>query len=493
MKKERKVLIASTEAVPFAKTGGLADVIGALPGEIANQGADVRVVLPKYQSIDDKKFSLKKVGEPFEVPMAGEMAQVVVKQGKCPSCKGKVYFIECDKYFDREGLYQENGQDYPDNDQRFALFSRAVIEMLKVIDYRPDVIHCNDWQTGLIPAYLRTIYGTDDFYRGISTVMTIHNIAYQGIFNHDTMERIGLPRDIFTPDGVEYWGHVSYLKAGIVYSDLVSTVSPTYAKEIQTSEEYGRGMEGLLASRGADIYGILNGIDYTIWNPKKDKMISSNYDRSDLRGKSRNKKNLQKDLDMDSSKDPIIGIIGRLTDQKGFDLIASAMDQLMSMDMQMVILGTGEPHYHQMLQELADKYQGKLSVNLCFDDELAHKIYAGADMFLMPSKFEPCGLGQMIALQYGTMPIVHHTGGLADSIIDYTEDPNQGNGFMFREYTVDSMMDAVSRAMDTYSNKRKWNSIIKECMAVDFSWKASASKYMELYNVAAGKRQAVAV
>ena len=493
MKKERKILIAATEAVPFAKTGGLADVIGALPKEIANLGADVRVVLPKYQSIDDKKYGLKKVGEPLSVPVAGEMTEVIIKSGKCPSCKGKVYFIQCDKYFDREGLYQDNGEDYPDNDERFALFSRAVIEMLKVIDYKPDVIHCNDWQTGLIPAYIKVLYGTDDFYKGMSTVMTIHNIAYQGIFDHSTMNKIGLPWDVFTPDGIEYWGHVSYLKAGLVYADVISTVSPTYAKEIQNSEEYGRGMEGLLTSRTADIYGILNGIDYTIWNPGKDKLISSNFDKNDLRGKSRNKRSLQKDLGMKSSKDPMVGLIGRLTDQKGFDLVAQAIEQLMSIDMQMVILGTGEPKYHEMLEKMAQKYPGKLSVNLRFDNELAHRIYASADIFLMPSKFEPCGLGQMISLQYGTMPVVYHTGGLADTIIDYTDDPHQGNGFVFNEYTVDSMLDSMSRATDTYSNKRKWNSIVKDCMAMDFSWKTSASKYIELYNVAVDKKQAVAV
>lgn len=493
MKKERKILIASTEAVPFAKTGGLADVVGALPKALENLGAEVRIVMPKYGSISEKKFGLKKVGEPFSVPMAGEMVEVSVKVGKCPNCKGKAYFIECDKYFGREGLYQDNGVDYPDNDERFALFSRAVIEMMKVIDYKPDVIHCNDWQTGLIPTFLKVLYSTDEYYKGIATVMTIHNIAYQGIFSHGTMEKIGLPWSIFNVDGVEYWGHISYLKAGLVYADVINTVSPTYAKEIQTTEEYGRGMEGLLAKRTGDLYGILNGIDYSIWDPAKDEFIFSKYDKSDLRGKSRNKKSLQKELDLPQENVPMLGVISRLADQKGFDLIAERIEQMMEMDVQMVVLGTGDAKYHEMLTVLKEKYPKNLSVSLKFDDPLAHQIYAGCDLFLMPSRFEPCGLGQMVSLKYGTLPVVHRTGGLADTVVDYTEDPNQGNGFVFTQYSSEALLDAVTRALETYSNKRKWNTIVKNCMGMDFSWKASASKYVELYDTAIAKKQAVGV
>jgi starch synthase len=490
MKKERKILLAATECVPFAKTGGLADVVGALPKALQNLGAEVRVVLPKYGSIDEKKHGMKKTGEKMQIPMAGGMHDVAIWQGKFPDSKSKVYFVECEEYFGRDGLYQENGEDYPDNDERFALFSKAVIEMLKVIGYRPDVIHCNDWQTGLIPAYLKVLYSTDEFYRGISSVITIHNIAYQGIFNHGTMEKIGLPWDVFNMSGVEYWGHVSYLKAGLVYADVINTVSPTYAREIQASGEFGRGMEGLLKSRSSDLFGILNGIDYDLWDPASDKYLSSTFDGEDLRGKSRNKKTLQKDLGLPMENVPMVGLISRLADQKGFDLVADCIESMMEMEMQIVILGTGDQKYHEMLEGLAEQYGDKLSVNLKFDDPLAHKIYAGCDMFLMPSRFEPCGLGQMIALKYGTMPIVFHTGGLADTVADYMEDPNNGNGFVFREYSSAAMMDAVNRAMETYANKRKWNSIVKNCMKMDFSWKASASSYVDLYEKAMEKKAA---
>jgi starch synthase len=488
MKKERKILLASTEVVPFAKTGGLADVVGALPKALEKVGAEVTIVMPKYGSIDEKAYKLKKTGETFKVPMAGEMVDVSLKVSKMPDCKATVYFIECDKYFGYNGLYQENGHDYPNNDERFALFSRAVIEMLKVLKYKPDVIHCNDWQTGLIPTYLKVLYGADKFYKGISTVMTIHNIAYQGIFDKNIMDKIGLPWEVFTMEGVEFWGQVSYLKAGLVYADVINTVSETYAKEIKTTSEFGRGMEGLLMSRSDDLYGILNGIDYDLWDPAKDDYLASSYDSEDLRGKSRCKKALQKEHDMPTDNHPLIGITSRLDDQKGFDLVAAICENLMAMDCQLVILGTGDLKYHELLTYLGEKYAHKTGINLKFDNELAHRIYAGSDIFLMPSRYEPCGLGQMISLKYGTLPVVNHTGGLADTVWDYTDDPDNGNGFVFTEYSPEALLDAVTRAVETFENKRKWNTIVKRCMEMDFSWKSSASKYMELYEKAMDRK-----
>jgi starch synthase len=477
MKKERKVLIAASEVAPFAKTGGLADTIASMPKALEKVGAEVSVVMPKYSTVDEKKYKLKKVGETFSVPMSGQMVEVSVKTAKMPGTKTTMYFIECEKYFERDEIYG----NYGDNDERFALFSRAVVEMLKTVNYKPDVIQCNDWQTALIPAYLKVLHGNDEFYTGVSTVMTVHNIAYQGNFPAETMEKVGLPWNIFTPSGVEYWGQLSYLKAGLVYADLINTVSETYAREIQTSHEYGQGMEGVLAARSNDVYGILNGIDYDVWNPAKDEMIKSTYDDSDLRGKSRCKKTLQKDLDLGSENVPLIGMVTRLEDQKGFDLVAAALDHMMSMDVQVVVIGTGQPHYEEMLRHAAERYHGKLAVNLTHDEEMAHQIYAGSDMLLMPSRFEPCGLGQMVAFKYGTLPVAHNTGGLADTIVDYTRDPDQGSGFLFDEYNVGSMVDALNRAIELYENKRKWNSIVKRIMSLDYSWKQSASKYLELY------------
>ena len=481
MKKGLKVLIASSEMVPYAKTGGLADVAGALPKVLGKMGLDVRAVMPLYKSIDRKEFKLKKTGEHFFVPIAGEMVEVGLWSTKDAESKITTYFIECDRYFDRNEMYQENGVDYPDNDERFALFSRAVIEMLKVAEFKPDIIHCNDWQTGLIPAYLKVLYQDDDFYKNISTVITIHNIAYQGLFHHMTMEKIGLPWEIFNAHGVEFWGHVNYLKAGLVYADVINTVSETYAREIQSSDEFGKGLEGLLKYRSEDVFGILNGIDYEIWNPAADGFIASNFEHKDLRSKNRCKKALQREQELATDNMPMIGLISRLTDQKGFDLIAGALDQIMDMNLQFVVLGTGDPEYHKLLGEMAEKYKGKMSVTLGFDNPLAHKIYAASDIFLMPSLFEPCGLGQMIALRYGSLPLVHKTGGLADTITDFDEDPLLGNGFSFTEYTVDALVDAVKRSLELYSNKRKWNSIVKNCMQQDFSWKKSAEKYTELY------------
>lgn len=487
MKKERKILIAATEAVPFAKVGGLADVVGSLPRALEDVGANVTVVMPKYGTINEKKYKMKKTKKTMSIPMGSEMVEVGIHSAMMPRSKTQVYFLECDRYFDREGLYGENGEDYPDNDERFALFSRAVIEMCKLVNFKPDVIHCNDWQTGLIPVYLKTLYSDDDFYSNVTTVMTIHNIAYQGMFPHTVMDKIHLPWELFNPDGVEYWGHISYLKAGLVFADILNTVSPTYAREIQTSEEYGRGMEGILAARSDDLYGILNGLDYNIWNPMKDKYLKTNFDESDLRGKSRNKKALQKDMDMETSNVPVVAMISRLDEQKGFHLVAGAMEEMMKMDLQMVILGTGKPEYHQMLEEISKKYSDKTGIDLEFNESLAHRIYAGCDMFLMPSMFEPCGLGQMISMKYGALPVVHNTGGLADTVIDYTEDPDRGNGFKFDEPSSAALLDAMNRAMETYSNKRKWNTIVKRTMTIDHSWKTSALKYMELYEKAMEK------
>ncbi|MCE1247288.1 MAG: glycogen synthase GlgA [Firmicutes bacterium] len=490
MNKEPNILIVSSEIVPFAKTGGLADVAGALPKALQRQGTNVSLVMPLYSCIYKLNLDLEDECEPCIINIAGQDEQVSIKSTKLNGSEIKVFFVQCDKFFNREGLYQENGKDYEDNDIRFALFSKAVIEMLKSADEKPDVIHCNDWQTGLIPAYLKTVYANDEFYKDIATVFTIHNIAYQGLFPASTMEKIGLPWEIFTMYGVEYWNQISYLKAGLFYADIITTVSPTYAKQIKSSEEFGKGMQGLLESREQDLFGIINGIDYEVWNPAEDELISSKYSHANLRGKTNCKKDLQKACGLPMENNPVIGMVSRLADQKGFDLIAESLDSILANEVQLVILGTGDPKYHELLEAKAFKYDGKLSLNLRFDDPLAHKIYSGSDIFLMPSKDEPCGLGQLIALRYGALPLVFKTGGLADTVTDYNEDPANGNGFSFEEYTELKLAETLKRALELYSNKRKWNTVVKSSMEKDFSWEISAASYVEVYKKAAAKKTA---
>ncbi len=476
-----KILVVSSEVYPFAKTGGLADVAGSLPLALKRAGVDVRIVMPAYtRKIDRCKFDIKSAGIQIEFEMGGKRRVGFID--RCEFESVPVYFIDEREFFDRDELYGTPEGDYPDNWLRFAFLARAVIEMLKPLGFIPDVIHLNDWQSALIPVYLREVYGGDSDLQSIKSLITIHNIAYQGQFDSWILPEIGLPWSVYHMEALEFYGKVNYLKGGIVYSDAINTVSPTYAKEIQTPE-YGYGLDGILRKRASDLYGILNGIDYKVWNPATDEHIFKNYSVDNFaEGKLENKKQLLKEQGLPFKADvPLIGIVSRLAAQKGFDLIKDALDRIAQLDLQFVVLGSGDKVYQDMFIEIARKFPDKFAVTIGFDPVLARKIYAASDMFLMPSRYEPCGLGQMIALRYGSIPIVRKTGGLADTIIDYNSDPEHGYGFVFEKYAPDQLLDAIQQAILTYSDRGKWQEIVRRGMKLDFSWDASAKKYIELY------------
>ncbi len=476
-----KVLVVSSEVYPFAKTGGLADVAGSLPLALKKAGVDVRIAMPLYtRKIDRCRFNLSSTGVSIELEMAGKRRVGFIDRTDYEEVP--VYFVDEREFFDRDELYGTPEGDYPDNWLRFAFFARAVIEMLKPLNFVPDIIHLNDWQTALIPVYLKEVYRHDPELSSIKTLITIHNIAYQGQFDSWIIPEIGLPWSVYHMEALEFYGKVNYLKGGIVYSDAINTVSPTYAKEIQTPE-YGYGLDGILRKRSADLYGILNGIDYRTWDPQTDKHIYFNYSLENFEtGKTENKKGLLREQGLPYSPDvPVVGIVSRLAAQKGFDLIKDALDEIAGLNLQFVVLGSGDKIYQDMFVEIAKKLPEKFAVTIGFDPVLARKIYAGSDMFLMPSRYEPCGLGQMIALRYGSIPIVRKTGGLADTIIDYDSDPENGYGFMFERYEPSELVDAIKRALKAYSNREKWLEIVRRGMSLDFSWDASAKKYIELY------------
>jgi len=457
MARKMKVLFCSSEVEPYAKTGGLADVAGSLPVALKDFGVDVRIVMPKYRCV---KINGDKDLLQDNVP---------------------VYFVENEEYYDREYLYSTPEGDYPDNLDRFVYFCKSALEIAKREEFSPDIIHCNDWQTALIPVYLKTIYAGDGFFKETRTVFTIHNLAYQGLFPGQYWDRTGLPQELFSIQGLEYYGKINLMKGALLFSDYITTVSPTYSKEIQTPE-YGFGMEGILRDRSERLTGIVNGIDYSVWNPSQDKEIPQNYDVKSLDKKVINKQHLQTEQGMGIGRDiPVIGAIGRLTDQKGWDLIAEVVDDICNLNLQLIILGTGEKKYHEIMEEIAKKYPEKTSINLRFDPVLAKKIYAGCDIFLMPSRFEPCGLGQLISYRYGTLPLARETGGLADTIIDLTEDSRNGTGFLFKEYKGEALLDAIKRALEFYHNRKAWRTVMRRVMKLDYSWKNSARQYLQLY------------
>ncbi len=482
-----KILIVSSEMEPFAKTGGLADVIGALPKSLKDLGHDVRIIIPKYKAVDEKSLQLKLTKSGINVAIGDKMKTADVYETKIKGTEVTVYFVGNDEYFGRDGLYGENGLDYPDNAERFVFFNKAVLLFVKAIGWEPHVIHCNDWQTGLICAYLKTTHANDPFFRTVASIYTVHNMGYIGMFPGNLMPITGLGWENFTPDTLEFWGHMSFAKAGLVFADVISTVSPTYAKEIQT-EEYGYGLNGLMKARSLDIYGILNGIDYDIWDPSKGKRISAKFSKTNLRGKATNKTALRKMTGLAAKKDvPIIGIVTRIAGQKGLDILADAFDKIMKLPVQFVMLGVGEKELEDKFKYFAEKYPDKVSVNIGFDSAEAPMIYAGADMFVMPSKYEPCGLGQMISFKYGTVPIVRSTGGLADTVKNIDPKTNEGNGFTYEEDNPEALFDTVKRAADYYKDKKKWNKVAKTVMEYDFSWEVAGEKYVSVYKKAIEK------
>ncbi len=471
--KKLKVLLVSSEAAPFAKSGGLGDVVGSLPKALQSMGADVRVVLPKYMSIKEEHLQDVEYVGSFCVSLSwrNQEAKILQKNGDVP-----VYFVENDFYFGRGRLY-----GYGDDNERFAFFSKAVLDMLALLDFYPDVIHCNDWQTGPLCMYLKETYHKMIFHSKIKTLFTIHNLQYQGNFDKSTMEMLGVPYYCYENGNVEFYGNVSYMKMGLIYGDWISTVSKTYAKEIQT-QDFGYGMDGILRSRNDRLSGILNGIDYKTNNPATDSRIYQNFDSNNILDKKENKKALQKQLGLEQRDVPLIGMITRLANQKGLDILAQVFEEIMREDIQFVLLGTGESHYEHIFKNMEERHPGKVSANIMFDDVLAQRIYAAGDMFLMPSLFEPCGLGQMFSLRYGTVPIVRKTGGLADTVSHYNPKTKTGNGFVFESYDSGGLLWAVKEALKVYQmGEAEWSRVVKNAMESNDSWESSAKEYMTLY------------
>ncbi len=481
-----RIVIVSPEAVPFAKTGGLADVAGALPKELAQAGHEVRLVMPKYRAVDEVKFGLVRAEQSISVPLGDKTTRGEILTSSQDGFTA--IFIGNDEYFLRDELYGNKTGDFLDNASRFTFFSKGALQCLKALGFVPDIIHVNDWQSALVPLFLESIYKNDPFFRKTATLLTIHNLGYQGLFWHLDMPLLGVGWDYFTPEGIEFWGKINFLKAGIVYADLINTVSSKYAQEI-TTPEFGFGLDGVLKTRKGDLFGVVNGIDTDIWNPQTDTFITRQYGPETLADKVENKKTLLDEFYLPQKTDtPLIGIISRLADQKGFDILAEAMQEIMAMDVAMVVLGTGEARYHELLTQLGKRYPSKLGVKLAFNLRLSHLIEAGADMFLMPSRYEPCGLNQMMSMRYGTVPVVRDTGGLSDTVTDYREKTKNGTGIRFTDYDAKSLVAAVKRAVSLFAKKAHWETMMRNGMSMDFSWRASAEKYERLYGEAIKKK-----
>ena len=481
-----KVLVASSEIVPFAKTGGLADVCGAIPKALRRIGVEADCVLPLYRCVDRSRFPFSGPGEAVLVPIGtGEERGSVEETDAGDGVRA--FLVRNDRYFDREFLYGTRDGDYVDNSERFTFFCRAVMEWIERSGRRYDIIHCNDWQTALLPVYVKTLYADREPFRGTGTVFTVHNLGYQGLFwNHD-LPMMGLGWELFTPQGLEFYGKINLMKAGLLFADVLSTVSGTYSREIQTPE-YGYGLEGVLYERRDDLYGIVNGIDDEEWNPATDRWIAANYSAGDLSGKAACRRDLLSVFGLPPGDEPVLGLIGRLTAQKGFDLVERVGEWLAEQPLRLVILGAGERKYEEAMEELGRKYPERIAIRVAYDNALAHKIEAGSDMYLMPSRYEPCGMNQIYSLKYGSVPIVRETGGLADTVVDADVDPAAGTGFTFRRYEPEELKGAVTRALAAYADRPRWGAIVRRGMALDFSWEASARAYVDLYGKALRKR-----
>lgn len=470
------ILIVASEAHPFIKTGGLGDVIGALPVALNDLGADVRVVIPNYRDIKKEiKENLKYIDN-FTVNVGWRNQYCGILEYEHEGVK--FYLLDNEYYFNRGGLY-----GYYDDGEKFAFFDRAVLEFAKHIDWVPDILHCNDWQTGMVPVLLKLEYSKEEKFKNMKTMFSIHNLFFKGMFDPKVLpELFGYDYESFNNGSLEHYGAVSFLKGGINYADKVTTVSKSYAEEIKTPE-YGEQLEGLLRYRSSALEGIVNGIDYKEYNPEEDKYIYSTYSVNDLENKKINKEELQKELGLTVNKDvPMVGLVSRLTHQKGCDLIINILEELLKEDIQVVVLGTGDYMYEESFKSFQGRYPNKISANIKFSNELAHKIYAASDMFLMPSLFEPCGLGQLIALRYGSIPIVRETGGLKDTVTPYNEYDETGNGFGFKNYRFEELLNIIKYALKIYENKDKWNNIVRQAMSADNSWEKSAKEYIEIYN-----------
>ncbi len=479
-----KICMVASEATPFAKTGGLADVSSALTRALAAAGHDARLFLPMYAKLRASSHAFQPVPEvqDVEFELGGERARFSLSTLALPDSKAPVYFVRCPELFDSEALYPDDGRDH----LRFALFSRAVLETCQRLGWAPDVIHCNDWHAGLLPLYLEIYYAWDALFKETKTLLTIHNIGYQGLVSSEYLASVGLEDQkhlLYQEDLAD--GVLSYLKTGLLYADLLSTVSETYAHEIQT-EEYGMGLEEILAARADSLIGIVNGVDLGEWNPKTDKLIPHNYDRANLAGKLKNKEALCERLGLSfDERAPLVGIVSRLTWQKGFELLPDVLPVLLRRkDLRLAVLGSGEEKYEKYFAWLQEMFPGQVGFHCGYDESLAHLIEAGSDMFVMPSRYEPCGLNQMYSLAYGTVPVVRHTGGLADTVF---EDPANGTGFCFHDFDSASLLSAMERALDTWADPKDWKALMLRGMSQDYSWERQAEQYIELYDRLLGR------
>jgi starch synthase len=474
-----RILIATPEAVPYVKTGGLGDVAGALVKEFRSRNLEASLVLPLYKAIRDR-FSPEPTGKSIRLLMGGTSigGEVWVSDR---SSVPYAYFIECEQLFGRKELYGPPGNDYPDNALRFAFFSRAVIEACLAMGIRPDVIHCNDWQTGMLPLYMSSLYR--ERLDRTATLYTIHNLGYQGIFAASDLRYTGIGKDYFTPEGIEFYGRMNFMKAGLLYADLLTTVSETYSREILESE-FGFGLEGVLRGRKDDLCGVTNGIDYGEWDPAGDAMIPRKYGPDSLSGRADCRRALLKEAGITNEKSPLFGVVSRFSGQKGIDLILESVDDLISLGVNMVVVGKGDFHYQKLLTDMAAGNRGRIFVRAGFNERLARLIYAGSDYFLMPSRYEPCGLGQLIALRYGAVPVARRTGGLADTVRDYDHLASRGTGFLFEDYTPSALKNAVKRAACVFVDKRRLGRMVQEGMREDFSWRKPADAYLRLYEKA---------
>ena len=472
------IAFAASECVPFSKTGGLADVVGALPQALAKLGHQVSVYVPRYKQtkLNDPQTVVRSITVPFDDRYR---FCSVVTGGKQSGVD--FYFVDYPPYFDRDALYGTPAGDYPDNAERFALFSRAVLEASKVIGV-PQVFHCHDWQSALVPVMLRTLYAEDPAFRDVGCTFTIHNMGYQGLFPSEILPLLMLPWDLFTMSKMEFFGQVNFLKGALVYSDFITTVSKKYSQEIQTAE-YGFGLEGVLRSRAATVTGILNGVDYDEWSPETDKFAVARYSPQDLGGKEKCKQDLLAAFGVTGADPrlPVIGIVSRFAAQKGFDLISQIMDRLAREDMIVVALGAGDKQYEDLFLRLNKQFPQKIAVKVAYNNEIAHKIEAGSDMFLMPSRYEPCGLNQIYSLKYGTVPIVRATGGLDDTIEPWDARTGKGTGFKFSDYSGESLLLTIKQALQAYRDHTSWQMLMRNGMAKDFSWNASAKEYVRIY------------
>lgn len=482
------IVFAASECIPYVKTGGLADVVGAVPREIVRLGHRVTVYLPYYLKVreraPEKKVAIRSLTIPFQ--FYNRFTSILdggVHDGV------QFYFVDCPELFDREELYSTPTGDYPDNWERFGLFSRAVLEATKQLGV-PDVFHVHDWQTAMIPVYLRTVYYFDPALRNTGTVLTIHNAGYQGLFPPQTTERLLLPWEIFTMDRVEHFDTFNYLKGGIVYADAITTVSRKYAEEIQTPE-LGEGLDGTLRKRAADLHGILNGVDYKEWDPATDHNIAAHYTPENLGGKKECRRDLLHAFGVEgvAEETPVLGIVSRFATQKGFDLIAEIAPKLLAGDVYLIAIGTGEPYYEELFRTIQDEYRGKASIRIAYDNTLAHKVEAGADIFLMPSRYEPCGLNQFYSMKYGTVPVVHATGGLDDTVDEWDAAMQSGSGFKYINQTAEDLYAALERALDVFRNdKERWTKIMRNGMAKSYTWEKPAKDYVQVYRDVAQRR-----